>query len=118
MREVEFRILRRLWRGEPWPGPSGLHGVPQVPLCLQRQPDLRIPACQRLEQERGVGADRAARALTMAFSRWKGMFMRVAASTWDTPSGSRRTYPVISQLKCNAATEGSSMVYRQPSPLL
>ena len=37
--------------------PSGLHGVPQVPLRLQRQPDLRVPACQRLEQERGVGAD-------------------------------------------------------------
>ena len=36
---------------------SGLHGVPQVPLRLQRQPDLRVPACQRFEQERGVGAD-------------------------------------------------------------
>ena len=31
--------------------------MPEVPLCLERQPDLSIPARERFEQERGVGAD-------------------------------------------------------------
>ena len=49
-------------------GPSGFHGAPQVPLRLQREPDLRVPACQRFEQER-VSALTARRPLTIAFSR-------------------------------------------------
>ena len=38
---------------------SGLDRMPQVPLRLERQPDLRIPSRQRLEQERRVRTDAA-----------------------------------------------------------
>ena len=36
---------------------SGSHRMPEIPLRLERQPDLGIPARQRLEQECRVGAD-------------------------------------------------------------
>jgi ketosteroid isomerase-like protein len=35
--------------------PSFPHRMPQVPLCLKREPDLGIPAGQRLEEKRRVG---------------------------------------------------------------
>jgi len=41
----------------PGPSTSRAQRVPQVPLRLQRQPDLRVPASQRFKEERGVGAE-------------------------------------------------------------
>ena len=38
----------------------------------------------------------ARRPLTMALRRWKGIFIRPAASTWETPRGSRNSFKSIS----------------------
>jgi hypothetical protein len=40
--------------GVPWVAPAGLQCVPQVPLGLECQADLCVPARQRVEQQRCV----------------------------------------------------------------
>lgn len=47
-------ILERAHRG---PRSARLRGVPEVPLCLQSQPDFRAPSGQFLKEKRRLRAD-------------------------------------------------------------
>jgi hypothetical protein len=69
--------------------------MPEVPLALQRQ---QICASQRVKPSKSnaVSALTARCPLMMGFRRWNGMFIRRAASTRETSSGSRNSLDGIS----------------------